>query len=664
MGHDPHDRTDREREVHHPAHRPQGDQVPTEEHRDGGRPGRVPATRDPAGAGEERDRVRLRALAPRHIETGPRRHHDRRDPGQRNRPDRRPRGAHRAPRLLFRARQRRRVDDRAPRQHRRRALPGGVRGEPRGGAAVDQKDLHALQGGVRAGSRRPGRARRGRLSRRPPPWTRVQAVPKHRVRRAGRVVRGPAHHRRCPGHDSLRPLRRPYPGVRGQERDDPAAAVGAAKSCTGYHHTRGSVGRRGRPGVTMPVFEYEVVDSAGTIGRGRQQAEDSAELLQQFRDRGQLVVSLRATDAPSAAPLRDVLKRSFGGVGGRVRLATLVLFTGQLAAMLEAGLHLVRILTALGRESSDRRFGKIVEDVRDSLAAGNSFADSLRLYPAVFTRLYVAAVHAGEASGALVVVLNTLTAQLEKAEQLRRKVKGALAYPITVLATSLAIVAGMIVYIVPIFEEVYAKANAKLPTPTLVLVAVSRLVRESAVLTVLGVGLVVAAVVMAARTERGRDLLDKLKLRIPLFGPLIRKAVLARTCRTLSMLLQSGLPLMEALNITSQVAGNNTIERALLAVERGVRDGGTLANMMQQTGAFTSLVTQLVSSGEEGGALAAMLGKAAVYYEAQVDASVATLSTLVEPVMILLLGGIAGSVILALYMPIFSLGQAMRGGIK
>ncbi|PYN50278.1 MAG: hypothetical protein DMD94_27175, partial [Candidatus Rokuibacteriota bacterium] len=218
----------------------------------------------------------------------------------------------------------------------------------------------------------------------------------------------------------------------------------------------------------MPVFEYEIVDQSGTVGRGRQQAEDSAELVQRLRDSGQLVVSLRAADAPRDAPLRRVLQQSLGRVKGRVRLATLVLFTGQLAAMLEAGLHLVRILTGLAREASDRRFAKIVEDVRDSLSAGNSFADSLRQYPAVFSNLYVAAVRAGEASGALVVVLNSLTTHLEKAEQLRRKVKGALAYPITVLAAAFAIVVAMIVYIVPIFEGVYAKANATLPAPTLV----------------------------------------------------------------------------------------------------------------------------------------------------------------------------------------------------
>ena len=415
----------------------------------------------------------------------------------------------------------------------------------------------------------------------------------------------------------------------------------------------------------MPVFEYEAVDRSGAVARGRQHAEDQTQLLQGLRDRGQLVVSVRTTsEAPRTTPLRLALQRSLQRFRGRVKLNTLVLFTGQLAAMLEAGLHLVRILTAIARESGDKRFAKIIEDVRDSLSAGASFAESLRLYPTVFSRLYVSAVHAGEASGALVVVLNSLTVHLEKAEHLRRKVKGALAYPITVLVVAGVIVVAMIVKIVPIFENVYEKASAKLPAPTLVLVAVSHFVRDSAILAFLAVVLVGGAIVWALRTERGRDTADRLKLRMPLFGSLIRKAVLARTCRTMSLLLQSGLPLLDALDIATHVAGNRTIERALVTVAHGVRNGGTLADMMQQTGAFTSLVTQLVAAGEESGALAAMLGKAAIYYEAQVDSAVATLSTLIEPIMIVTLGAIAGSIIFALYLPIFNLGDAMRSGIK
>jgi type IV pilus assembly protein PilC len=415
----------------------------------------------------------------------------------------------------------------------------------------------------------------------------------------------------------------------------------------------------------MPVFEYEVVDRTGGIARGRQQADDQGQLMQRLRERGQLVVAVRATDAARvAAPMRLVLQRSLQRFTGKVKLNTLVLFTGQLAAMLEAGLHLVRILTAIAKEASDKRFAKIIEDVRDSLSAGASFAESLRLYPHVFSRLYVSAVHAGESSGALVVVLNSLTVHLEKAEHLRRKVKGALAYPIAVLGVAGIIVVAMIVKIVPIFEGVYEKANAKLPAPTLVLVNLSHFVRDSAFLAILLVASIVTGLVLALRTERGRDIADTLKLRMPLFGSLIRKAVLARTCRTMSLLLQSGLPLLDALDIATHVAGNRTVERALVTVTHGVKNGATLADMMQQTGAFTSLVTQLVAAGEESGALAAMLGKAALYYEAQVDSAVATLSTLVEPIMILVLGGIAGSVIFALYMPIFNLGDAMRGGIK
>ena len=414
----------------------------------------------------------------------------------------------------------------------------------------------------------------------------------------------------------------------------------------------------------MPVFEYEVIDRAGAVAKGRQQAEDQDEVMELLRQRGQLVVSLRAAGAGRGASLGEAIKRALGGLGHRVRLATLVLFTGQLAAMLEAGIHLVRVLTSLSRDSDDKRFGAILTEVRDSLAAGMTFADALGQYPRIFSRLFVAVVRAGEASGSLHVVLNSLTVNLEKAEHLRRKVKGAVSYPIAILTIAILIVFAMIVKIVPIFEEVYAKANARLPAPTLMLIAISRAVRDYTLFVSLGVVLLVVALVWAARTERGRDLFDMFKLRVPIFGPLIRKAVIARTCRTLGLLLQSGIPLMEALDISKRVAGNRMIERALVFTALGVRDGGTLAQMMQETGAFPSMVTQLVGTGEESGSLAAMLGKAANYYEAQVDAAVDTLSTLIEPIMIVVMGGIAGGVIFALYLPIFNLGQAMRGGLK
>jgi len=414
----------------------------------------------------------------------------------------------------------------------------------------------------------------------------------------------------------------------------------------------------------MPTFEYEAIDRAGVMARGRQQAEGQDELIQALRERGQLVVAVKPTTAVPRESLRHAVTRSFRNMGGRVKLSVLVLFTGQLAAMLEAGIHLVRILASLAREADDKRFARIIDDLRESISAGASFAASLGQYPRVFGRLYVAVVRAGEASGALPVVLNSLTVTLEKMEHLRRKVKGALAYPIGILTVAVLIVLAMIIKVVPIFEEIYAKSNAKLPFATQMLINVSWAIRNYAVLVILGVGLLAGGIILAARTERGKDLIDIVKLRLPLFGTLIRKTVIARTCRTLALLLQSGVPLMEALDIATQVSGSRSIERALQVTTRGVRDGATMADMMRKTGAFPSLVLQLIATGEESGSLAMMLSKAAQYYEAQVDASVETLSTLIEPVMIVLMGGLAGGVIFALYMPIFNLGQAMKSGVQ
>jgi type IV pilus assembly protein PilC len=246
--------------------------------------------------------------------------------------------------------------------------------------------------------------------------------------------------------------------------------------------------------------------------------------------------------------------------------------------------------------------------------------------------------------------------------QLRRKVVGAIAYPLVILAVSVLVVFVMIVKIVPIFEGVYARANAPLPAPTRALIAVSTLVRDYTLLVVLAVLGAAFFTFGWIQTDMGRRLLDGMKLRVPLFGPLIRKAIVARTCRTLSVLLNAGIPLIEGMETVARVAGNKIIEDALLMATRRMRDGGTIAETLRQTGEFPIMVTQLVATGEESGTLPAMLGKAALYYEQQVDNTVATLSTLVEPIMIVIMGAIAGSVIFALYLPIFTLGQALRGG--
>jgi type IV pilus assembly protein PilC len=423
----------------------------------------------------------------------------------------------------------------------------------------------------------------------------------------------------------------------------------------------------------MPVFQYEVADRKGSVSRGTAEAAEQAELITRFRERGQIVLSLRPARASrsgggmsgfNAGVLAGNLRQSFKRMSTGVNLGTVLLFTGQLAAMLGGGLHLVRILTALAAESTHKVFSKVLESVRDDITAGGTFADALAQHPHVFNPLYVSIVRAGELSGSLPVVLETMTTYLEKTDYIRRKVKGAVAYPTVILTVAILIVIFMIIKIVPIFQNVYEKANAVLPLPTRILIALSTAMREYLLFVILGLGIVVLLFYSLYQSPPGRRVFDRWKLNMPLFGSLIRKGILARTCRTLSVLLNAGIPLIEAMETVAKVSGNVIIEEALTGATQRMRDGGTIADTLRQTGEFPGMVTQLVATGEESGTLPTMLGRAATYYEQQVDQAVTTLSSLIEPVMIVAMGSIVGFVIFALYLPIFNLGQAMKGGVK
>ena len=420
----------------------------------------------------------------------------------------------------------------------------------------------------------------------------------------------------------------------------------------------------------MPVFQYEIADRRGSVSRGTAEAAEQAELITRFRERGQIVLSLSPTAGGSTArsadlgPVMEGFRQSFKRMSGGVNLGTVLLFTGQLAAMLGGGLHLVRILTALAAESTHKVFSKILERVRDDITAGSTFADSLAAHPHVFSQLYISIVRAGEVSGSLPAVLDTLTTYLEKTDAIRRKVKGAIAYPAVILTVAILIVMFMIIKIVPIFESVYAKANTQLPLPTRVLILISNTMRSYLLVVILAVLLLGALFYALFQTPAGRRFFDTLKLRMPLFGSLIRKSIMARTCRTLSVLLNAGIPLIEAMETVSKVSGNSVIESAMADATRRMRDGGTIAETLRETGHFPGMITQLVATGEESGTLPVMLARAATYYEQQVDQAVATLSSLIEPIMIVVMGAIAGGVIFALYLPIFSIGQAVRGGLR
>src|SRR6266545_1034233 len=419
----------------------------------------------------------------------------------------------------------------------------------------------------------------------------------------------------------------------------------------------------------MPVFEYEAADRSGAMSRGRAEAEDQGALIVRLREQGRLVLSVRPagksllTEGAGVRAIGEGLQRALRRLTQGVSLTLLLLFTGQLSAMLAGGLHLARILSSLAAETANKNFQKVLIHVRDAITAGSSFADALAEHPHIFNRLYVAVVRAGEISGSLPVVLDTLTVYLEKTAQLRRKVVGAVTYPAVILAVAIIIVFVMIVKLVPVFEDVYSRANAALPAPTRLLIGISTVVRSYTLVVFLLIMAAVLALYMTVQTEAGRRLLDNAKLRVPLFGVLIRKSIMARVCRTMSVLLSAGIPLLEATETTARVSGNKIIEGALLTAIKRMQEGGMIAETLRQTGEFPSMVIQLVSTGEESGTLPGMLGRAASYYEQQVDNTVATLSTLIEPIMIVIMGAIAGGVIIALYLPIFTLGQAVKGGL-
>lgn len=424
----------------------------------------------------------------------------------------------------------------------------------------------------------------------------------------------------------------------------------------------------------MALFEYEVLDREGKIKKGQREAPAEKAIRTNLTQEGLFVVNVRRLGGGGAAaalvlpgtqavsPVRRIWTETINRLIYRVKVGDLLLFTGQLATMVESGLHLLRSLRLLAEETQAKHFKRAIEAIASDVEGGQSFAGSMQKHPWAFDRIYVSLTRAGEASGQLPAVLNQLTIYLEKVAHLRRKIIGALSYPAVILSVGLLILVIMMIKIVPIFEDVYKRMNATLPLPTLMLIAFSQVVRANMLVSLGVTFLIGVGIYVWTQTEQGGGLLDRAKLRVPVFGLLIRKSILAKVCRTLSTLIQSSVPVLEALEITADVAGNRTIENAIRRIAKDVREGSTIVAAFRQTGQFPSLVIQMVGTGEETGALPAMLGKAALYYEQQVDNTVNTLSSLVEPVMIVAMGAIAGTVITALYLPIFNLGQAIRGG--
>jgi type IV pilus assembly protein PilC len=348
-------------------------------------------------------------------------------------------------------------------------------------------------------------------------------------------------------------------------------------------------------------------------------------------------------------------------VAGKVSAKELAVFTRQFSVMIDAGLPLVQCLEILSSQQENKGFARALGAVRGTVEAGSTLANALRLFPKTFDDLYSNMVEAGETAGILDTILQRLSAYIEKAVKLRRAVLSALIYPVAVVVIAGGVILLLLWKVVPIFATLFAGLGVDLPLPTRIVIGLSNAVATFALPGLVAGALAVWGLKVYYGTPNGRMLIDSLILKLPLLGNLMRKIAVARFTRTLGTLITSGVPMLEAMDITARTSGNAVIEKAILRVRKAVETGRTIVDPLRETGVFPNMVVQMIGVGEQTGALDAMLQKVADFYEDEVDASVGDLLTAMEPMIILFLGVVVGGVVISMYLPLFSLIGKLAG---
>jgi type IV pilus assembly protein PilC len=403
----------------------------------------------------------------------------------------------------------------------------------------------------------------------------------------------------------------------------------------------------------MTTFVYTGKSVTGEVRKGEVEAANLAGATAMLRR--QQVIPSTLTEKKSLLARLNNININIPGMGQRVTAKDLVIFSRQFATMIDAGLPLVQCLDILASQLENAEFKKVLLDVKGSVEGGSTFADALGKHPKVFDELYVNLIAAGEVGGILDVILNRLSGFLEKAEKLKGKVKGAMTYPVVVIIIALVVVTGLLVFIVPIFEDMFADFGEALPLPTRIVVIMSDFIKNYWYLIIAGIVSTIIGVNRAYQTKRGRRIIDGFLLKIPVFGDLIRKTAVARFTRTLGTMLSSGVPILEGLEVVSKTSGNIVIEEAVIRARTSLSQGKTLAEPLMETNVFPGMVTQMIAVGESTGALDVMLSKIADFYEDEVDASVDSLTAMIEPLLMVFLGVVVGGLVIALYLPIFQL---------
>ncbi|MFL5349428.1 MAG: type II secretion system F family protein [Hyalangium sp.] len=347
-------------------------------------------------------------------------------------------------------------------------------------------------------------------------------------------------------------------------------------------------------------------------------------------------------------------------IGSGVTGKDILVFTRQFATMIDAGLPLVQCLDILGSQMDNPAFKKVVFQIKGKVEQGSTFADALKDHPKVFDELFVQLCAAGEVGGILDTILNRLAAYREKAEKLKRKVKSAMTYPAIVILVAIGVTALLLLKVTPVFAKMFADFGSALPAPTQFVVDTSEWLQKYIMHLLISIGSVVFFFWWTYNNPKGRKILDKVVLKLPLFGSVIRKVAVARFTRTLGTMISSGVPILDALDVTAKTAGNRTVEEAIYYVRGKIAEGKNIAGPLLETGVFPSMVVQMIGVGEATGAMDAMLNKIADFYDDEVDTAVAGLTAMIEPLLMVFLGGVVGGFLIAMYLPIFSIAGAIK----
>jgi len=409
----------------------------------------------------------------------------------------------------------------------------------------------------------------------------------------------------------------------------------------------------------MPIYVYTAKRETGENLKGYLEAGDENQLLEMLHQRNLIALSFREQRVEKAPRERAASVTSL--LQPRIKLDDVLLFSSQLSAMVEAGLPLLRCLQSFVREIRNRHFRSIIETVSNEVEEGSTLHDALAKHPKAFNSLFVNMVRAGEISGRLDQTLTQLTSYLERMANLRRKLVGAITYPSFLIVFTIGAVLFLISFVVPVFQKIYGGFGARLPAPTRLLLAVSSTVRGHGVFILLGVLVAAIAATLIIRSRGGRYVFDQYKLKVPLFGALLRKYALVKFTRTLGVLINSGVPILASLDLVAETAGNRYLERAIRESSTSIERGSSLAESMgERRNVFPEMVIQMASTGEESGSLDKMLTKVSAFYEQQIEATIAALTSLLEPVLIVVIGGVIGSILLSIFLPIFKMGRVIH----